>query len=107
MTHLHIPVPAITRGTLASTHELKNEEGERKEEEDFFPLSPNPEPPRMFFLLTLCAPPAISKVKPIKLFLQDTINVKSFRISTKSCVLFWHPVKTVDLLSARLLIMIT
>ena len=23
VTHLHIPVPAITRGTLASTHELK------------------------------------------------------------------------------------
>ena len=23
MTHLHIPVPAITRGTLARTHELK------------------------------------------------------------------------------------
>ena len=25
MTHLHIPVPAITRGTLARTHELKKE----------------------------------------------------------------------------------
>ena len=23
VTHLHIPVPAITRGTLARTHELK------------------------------------------------------------------------------------
>ena len=44
----------------------KNEEGERKEEEDFFSLSASPESPRMFFLLTLCAPPAISKVKPIK-----------------------------------------
>ena len=27
MTHLHICVPAITRGTLARTHELKIEEG--------------------------------------------------------------------------------
>ena len=26
MTHLHIPVPAITRGTLARTHELKMDE---------------------------------------------------------------------------------
>ena len=25
MTHLHIPVLAITRGTLARTHELKND----------------------------------------------------------------------------------
>ena len=25
VTHLHIPVPAITRGTLARTHELKKE----------------------------------------------------------------------------------
>ena len=25
MTHLHIPVPAITRGTLARTHELKKD----------------------------------------------------------------------------------
>ena len=25
MTHLHIPVPAITRGTLARTHELKSD----------------------------------------------------------------------------------
>ena len=25
MTHLHISVPAITRGTLARTHELKND----------------------------------------------------------------------------------
>ena len=26
MTHLHISVPAITRGTLARTHELKREQ---------------------------------------------------------------------------------
>ena len=50
---------------------------------------------------------AISKVKLIKLFLQDTTNVKSLSISTKSCVLFWHPVETVGPLSARLLIMVT
>ena len=49
----------------------------------------------------------ISKVKLIKLFLQDTANVKSLSISTKSCVLFWHPVETVGPLSARLLIMVT
>ena len=38
---------------------------------------------------------------------RHTINVKSLSLSTKSCVLFWHPVETVGLLSARLLIMIT
>ena len=31
MTHLHILVPAITRGTLARTHELKKGEGEKVE----------------------------------------------------------------------------
>ena len=30
MTHLHIPVPAITRGTLARTHELKTIHAQRE-----------------------------------------------------------------------------
>ena len=30
MTHLHIPVPAITRGTLARTHELKSRAREKR-----------------------------------------------------------------------------
>ena len=30
MTHLHIPVPAITRGTLVRTHELKSRAREKK-----------------------------------------------------------------------------
>ena len=30
MTHLHIHVPAMTRGTLARTHELKNEQERQK-----------------------------------------------------------------------------
>ena len=32
MTHLHISVPAITRGTLARTHELKNDTNSKHEE---------------------------------------------------------------------------
>ena len=30
MTHLHVPVPAITRGKLARTHELKISRGGRR-----------------------------------------------------------------------------